>query len=130
MPEMLDPTSRITALCRQRDITIALMTDARFSGGSVGLVIGHVAPEAYVGGPIALLEDGDEVVVDLNADTLSCPQLADAATYAARRSAWEAAGAANGGVHPSVRAVTSRSLRRMRRGARPALQGAGIDPDV
>ena len=59
MPELLDPTSRITALCRQRDITIALMTDARFSGGSVGLVIGHVAPEAFLGGPIALVEDGD-----------------------------------------------------------------------
>ncbi|MGH3196990.1 MAG: dihydroxy-acid dehydratase [Streptosporangiaceae bacterium] len=41
MPELLDPTSRITALCRRRGITIALMTDARFSGGSVGLVIGH-----------------------------------------------------------------------------------------
>ena len=40
MPELLDPTSRITTLCRQRGITIALMTDARFSGGSVGLVIG------------------------------------------------------------------------------------------
>ena len=51
MPELLDPTSRITALCRQRDITIALMTDARFSGGSVGLVIGHVAPEAFLGRP-------------------------------------------------------------------------------
>jgi len=54
MPEMLDPTSRITALCRRRGITIALMTDARFSGGSVGLVIGHVSPEAALGGPIAL----------------------------------------------------------------------------
>jgi dihydroxy-acid dehydratase len=42
MPEMLDPTSRITTLCRERGIIVALMTDARFSGGSVGLVIGHV----------------------------------------------------------------------------------------
>ena len=46
MPEMLDPTSRITTLCRERGITVGLMTDARFSGGSVGLVIGHVGPEA------------------------------------------------------------------------------------
>jgi len=46
MPEMLDPTSRITTLCRERGIIVALMTDARFSGGSVGLVIGHVGPEA------------------------------------------------------------------------------------
>ena len=66
MPEMLDPTSRITTLCRQKGITIGLMTDARFSGGSVGLVVGHVGPEAYLGGPIALIEDGDTIVVDIN----------------------------------------------------------------
>src|SRR4029077_19513023 len=79
MPELLDPTSRITALCRQKKITIALMTDARFSGGSVGLVIGHVAPEAYLGGPIALVEDGDTIVVDLNEHRLDCRELADPA---------------------------------------------------
>jgi dihydroxy-acid dehydratase len=50
MPEMLDPTSRITTLCRERNIIVGLMTDARFSGGSVGLVIGHVGPEAALGG--------------------------------------------------------------------------------
>ena len=77
MPELLDPTSRITALCRQRNITIALMTDARFSGGSVGLVIGHVAPEAFLGGPIALVEDGDTIVIDVNTDRIDCPQLDD-----------------------------------------------------
>ena len=73
MPEMLDPTSRITALCRRRGITIALMTDARFSGGSVGLVIGHVSPEAALGGPIALVEDGDAIVVDVNRTPLTAP---------------------------------------------------------
>jgi len=77
MPELLDPTSRITALCRQRHITIALMTDARFSGGSVGLVIGHVAPEAFLGGPIALVQDGDTIVVDLTTDRLDCVELRD-----------------------------------------------------
>src|SRR6201991_4750765 len=101
MPEMLDPTSRITALCRQRGIVVALMTDARFSGGSVGLVIGHVGPEAALGGPIAFIEDGDEIVVDLNADTLNCTALADAATLARRKAAWEKAVAANGGAHPN-----------------------------
>jgi dihydroxy-acid dehydratase len=126
MPEMLDPTSRITALCRSRDITIALMTDARFSGGSVGLVIGHVAPEAYVGGPIALVEDGDEIVVDLGADTISCAALADPGTYAERHAAWTAAVEANGGVHPAVRPAPTRMLRRMRATARPALLGAGM----
>src|SRR6201996_2689352 len=55
MPEMLDPTSRITTLCRERNITVALMTDARFSGGSVGLVIGHVGPEAALGDRSRLL---------------------------------------------------------------------------
>ena len=49
MPEMLDPTSRITALCRERNIVVALMTDARFSGGSDGLVLGHVGPDAALG---------------------------------------------------------------------------------
>ena len=57
MPEMLDSTSRITALCRQKGIVVALMTDGRFSGGSVGLVIGHVGPEAAAGGAIALIRD-------------------------------------------------------------------------
>ena len=76
MPELLDPTSRITALCRRRGITIALMTDARFSGGSVGLVIGHVSPEAALGGPIGLIRDGDTIVVDVNHDTLDCTELA------------------------------------------------------
>ena len=77
MPEMLDPTSRITTLCRERNIVVALMTDARFSGGSVGLVIGHVGPEAALGGPIALIEEGDEIVADLNSDELNCTALAD-----------------------------------------------------
>ena len=48
------------------------MTDARFSGGSVGLVIGHISPEAALGGPIALLENGDTIAVDVNQDTLDC----------------------------------------------------------
>jgi len=126
MPELLDPTSRITALCRQKDITIALMTDARFSGGSVGLVIGHVAPEAYLGGPIALIEDGDTIVVDMNEGRLDCRELEDAAVYARRSQAWQDAAERNCGVHPEVRPVTDRLLKRMRFAARPALQGAGI----
>lgn len=126
MPEMLDPTSRITALCRQRGITIALMTDARFSGGSVGLVIGHVSPEAALGGPIALVEDGDTIVVDVNQDTLDCTQLEDPATQAARRTRWQAEAKGNGGTHPLVRAVDTRLLRRMRAWALPPLHGGGL----
>jgi dihydroxy-acid dehydratase len=126
MPEMLDPTSRITALCRQRGITIALMTDARFSGGSVGLVIGHVSPEAALGGPIALISNGDTIVVDVNQDTLDCAELADPATLTARRDQWQAEASRNGGVHPLVRAADTRLLRRMRASALSPLQGAGL----
>jgi dihydroxy-acid dehydratase len=126
MPELLDPTSRITALCRERHITIALMTDARFSGGSVGLVVGHVAPEALLGGPIALVEDGDTIVVDLNTDHLDCVQLGDAGRYEQRATAWRAAAAANGGLHPDVTPVTDRLLARMRATALPAILGGGM----
>jgi dihydroxy-acid dehydratase len=130
MPEMLDPTSRITALCRRRGITIALMTDARFSGGSVGLVIGHVSPEAALGGPIALIEDGDTIVVDVNQDTLDCTQLEDAATAAARHARWDAEAERNGGTHPLVRPADTRLLRRMRAWALPPIQGAGLSDVV
>src|SRR5436853_6178050 len=117
MPELLDPTSRITALCRQKGITIALMTDARFSGGSVGLVIGHVAPEAFLGGPIALIEDGDTIVVDINADRMDCLELDDANESARRAQAWRAAADANGGVHPGATPGSSRLLTRRRKAA-------------
>ena len=99
MPEMLDPTSRITTLCRERNITVALMTDARFSGGSVGLVIGHVGPEAALGGPIALLKDGDTIVADLNKNELNCIELNDKNTYVKRKAIWEKEVNENKGLH-------------------------------
>jgi dihydroxy-acid dehydratase len=126
MPEMLDPTSRITTLSRQRQITIGLMTDGRFSGGSIGLVIGHVAPEAFVGGPIALIQEGDTIVIDLNTDGLDCRELADNAEYTRRTQAWQDEASRNGGVHPDVKPVDNRLLARMRNTARSALQGAGM----
>jgi dihydroxy-acid dehydratase len=126
MPEMLDPTSKITTICRQRGITIALMTDARFSGGSVGLVIGHVAPEALLGGPIALVEDGDTIIVDVNDDRIECVELNDATVLSTRHAAWDAAVRENGGVHPDATPVTHRMLRRMRATALPALLGGGM----
>ena len=128
MPEMLDSTSRITALCRERGIVVGLMTDGRFSGGSVGLVIGHVGPEAAVGGPIGLIEQGDDILVDLNDNTLSCKQLEDDAVMAARKAAWDAAVAANGGTHPSVGYADTRLLNRMRCSAVSAVHGAGMHP--
>ena len=128
MPEMLDSTSRITALCRERGIVVGLMTDGRFSGGSVGLVIGHVGPEAAVGGPIGLIEQGDDILVDLNDNTLSCKQLEDDAVMASRKTAWDAAVAANGGTHPSVGDADTRLLNRMRCSAVSAVHGAGMHP--
>jgi dihydroxy-acid dehydratase len=127
MPEMLDPTSRITTLCRNKGITIALMTDARFSGGSVGLVIGHVGPEAALGGPIALIENGDTIVVDINKHALDCLELDDETTLQARAEMWQQQSDANGGTHPLVRPVEARLLKRMRALATTAIQGAGMN---
>ena len=129
MPEMLDSTSRITTLCREREIVVGLMTDARFSGGSVGLVIGHVGPEAALGGPIALLADGDEIIADLNANELNCTELQDENTFKTRQSAWQKEVDANGGIHPKCGEVNTRLLNRMRRSAVSAVYGAGMHPD-
>ena len=62
MREMLSPTGAIMGKGLGADV--ALITDGRFSGGSHGFVVGHVTPEAAVGGPIALIEDGDIIVID------------------------------------------------------------------
>ncbi|MEQ8396030.1 dihydroxy-acid dehydratase [Thalassobaculum sp.] len=129
MPEMLDPTSRITTLCRERGIVVGLMTDARFSGGSVGLVIGHVGPEAALGGPIAYIEDGDEIVVDLNTDELTCTALNEPATLAKRQAAWTKAVADNGGIHPNCGIADTRLLHRARHTAVPATRGGGLHPN-
>ena len=127
MPELLDPTSRITALCRERGITIALMTDARFSGGSVGLVIGHVAPEAFLGGPIALVEDGDTIVVDVTSDRIDCRQLDDAGRLrAAGRRLAGSGPRRTAACTPTPWPVTDRVLARMRATALPALLGGGM----
>ena len=105
------------------------MTDARFSGGSVGLVIGHVGPEAALGGPIAFVGDGDEIIVDLNVNELNCTALSDPATLAARKAAWQKIVDANGGMHPAVGDADTRLLNRMRRSAVSAVYGAGMHPD-
>ena len=129
MPEMLDPTSRITALCRERGIVVALMTDARFSGGSVGIVIGHVGPEAALGGPIALIENGDQIVVDLNSNELNCTALADPAVHNARKAHWEKVVTGNGGVHPNCGEADTRLLHRARHTAVSATRGGGLHPN-
>ena len=129
MPEMLDSTSRITTLCREKNIIVGLMTDGRFSGGSVGLVIGHVGPEAAIGGPIALIENGDEIIVDLNKNEINCTQLTDTQTFKDRKEAWEQVTKDNGGNHPSIGDADTRLLNRMRSSAVSAIYGAGMHPN-
>lgn len=68
MREMLNPTSAIAGM--GLGSSVALITDGRFSGASRGASIGHVAPEAAVGGPIALVEEGDIISIDINANTI------------------------------------------------------------
>jgi dihydroxy-acid dehydratase len=84
MREMLSPTSAIVG--KGLGDRVALVTDGRFSGGSHGFVVGHVAPEAAVGGPIALLRDGDRITIDAERRTIDVdlPQ----AELEHRRSQW------------------------------------------
>ena len=70
MREMLSPTSAIMG--KGLGDKVAFITDGRFSGGSHGFVVGHVSPEAAVGGPIALIQDGDEITIDAVANTIVC----------------------------------------------------------
>ncbi|MFT7287116.1 MAG: dihydroxy-acid dehydratase [Halieaceae bacterium] len=85
MPEMLAPTGALVG--QGLGESVGLITDGRFSGGTWGMVVGHVAPEAYEGGLIALVEDGDSVTID--AHTLSLELHVDEAEIARRRAAWE-----------------------------------------
>ncbi|MGO3700363.1 MULTISPECIES: dihydroxy-acid dehydratase [Halomonas] len=85
MREMLTPTSAIMGRGLGNDV--ALITDGRFSGGSHGFVVGHVAPEAFDGGPLALVENGDLITIDAEADTIEV-QLSDE-ELATRRAAWQ-----------------------------------------
>jgi len=85
MPEMLTPTSAIMGAGLGQDV--ALITDGRFSGGSHGFIIGHVVPEAQEGGPIGLIQDGDEITID--ADKLELSVNVSEAEFASRRASWE-----------------------------------------
>ena len=85
MREMLNPTSAIAGM--GLGSTVALITDGRFSGASRGASIGHVCPEAAVGGPIALVEEGDIIVIDINANTINV-KISDEEMQA-RRAKWQ-----------------------------------------
>ena len=84
MREMLSPTSAIMGKGLGADV--AFITDGRFSGGSHGFVVGHVTPEAAVGGPIALIEDGDRITIDAEARRIDIDVSDD--ELAQRRAAW------------------------------------------
>jgi dihydroxy-acid dehydratase len=85
MPEMLAPTSAIIGAGLGE--SVALITDGRFSGGTWGMVVGHVAPEAAAGGNIAMIHEGDSITVD--AHQLLLQLNIDEAELARRRAAWQ-----------------------------------------
>src|SRR2546426_10023665 len=84
MREMLAVTGAIKGAGLGKDVL--LLTDGRFSGGTTGFCVGHVAPEAVDGGPIAFVHDGDRVRLDVAARTLDL--LVDPAEMASRRAGW------------------------------------------
>jgi len=85
MREMLSPTSALMGKGLGADV--ALITDGRFSGGSHGFVVGHITPEASEGGPLAIVEDGDEIVID--AETARIDVTLSADEIAARMARWQ-----------------------------------------
>jgi dihydroxy-acid dehydratase len=85
MREMLAPTAAIMGL--GLGDSVALITDGRFSGGTRGPCIGHISPEAAEGGPIALVNDGDKIILDIPARKLEL--LVDEETLNERRASWQ-----------------------------------------
>ena len=112
MREMLTPTSAIAGM--QLDGQVALITDGRFSGGTRGAAIGHVSPEAAQGGPIALIQEGDMIAIDIPAKQITLE--VDADQLARRRSAWE----------PPLPRVTTGYLARYARAVGSADSGAVV----
>ena len=110
MPEMLAPTSALIG--KGLGDSVGLLTDGRFSGGTWGMVVGHVAPEAFAGGTIALVHEDDLITID--ADTLSLHLHVNDEELAARRAEWK---------HPEPR-YTRGVLAKFARLARPANEGA------
>jgi dihydroxy-acid dehydratase len=116
MPEMLAPTSAIIG--KGLGETVGLITDGRFSGGTWGMVVGHVAPEAYVGGPIALVQEGDSITMDAHQKLLQLN--VDEAELAKRKAAW---------VKPKPRYTTG-VLAKFAALAASASKGAVTDTDL
>lgn len=116
MPEMLAPTSAIIG--KGLGETVGLITDGRFSGGTWGMVVGHVAPEAYVGGPIALINEGDSITMDAHQKLLQI-NVSDE-ELAKRRESW---------VKPKPRYTTG-VLAKFAALASSASKGAVTDGDL
>ncbi len=114
MREMLSPTSALIG--QGLGESVGLITDGRFSGGTWGMVVGHVSPEAYVGGPIALIQEGDSVTID--AHRLLIQLNVDEADIARRKAAWK---------QPAPR-YTRGVLAKFAALAGPASRGAVTDP--
>jgi dihydroxy-acid dehydratase len=110
MREMLTPTSAVAGMGLDKDV--ALVTDGRFSGGTRGAAIGHISPEAFEGGPIGLVKEGDQIRLDIPGRTLEL--LVSEDELAQRKKAWK----------PLEKEVKSAFLRRYRLLASSAAQGA------
>ncbi|CAB5079213.1 Dihydroxy-acid dehydratase (EC [Olavius algarvensis associated proteobacterium Delta 3] len=108
MPEMLTPTSAIVGAGLGQDV--ALLTDGRFSGGSHGFIVGHITPEAQEGGPLALVENGDQITIDAENNTLAVDISEEEMT--ARRNAWTSPPfkATRGTLYKYIKTVASASL--------------------
>jgi dihydroxy-acid dehydratase len=124
MQEMLSVTAALVG--EGLGDSVALITDGRFSGGTHGLMIGHVAPEAALGGPIAAVEEGDEVVIDVDRGALDLD--VDAGVLADRLARWQPpAPRYPGGVLAKYAAlVSSASEGAVTTGARLAGRLAGV----
>jgi len=108
MPEMLKTTAALMGAGLGK--SVAVITDGRFSGGTHGFVIGHITPEAFEGGPIALIEDGDQIVIDAVINSIDIQLTID--VIESRRSAWKrpAPKYSNGILHKYSIMVSSASL--------------------
>jgi len=107
MPEMLTPTSAIMGAGLGKEV--ALLTDGRFSGGSHGFIVGHIAPEAQEGGPIALVKNGDQITIDAENNTIDV-HISDA-EMDKRRNNWQAPPykASSGTLYKYIKNVKSAS---------------------
>jgi dihydroxy-acid dehydratase len=107
MPEMLTPTSAIVGAGLANDV--AMITDGRFSGGSHGFIVGHVTPEAQVGGTLALVENGDVITIDAEKNRIDVDVPDD--ELAKRKAAWTAPPfkATRGTLHKYIKTVKSAS---------------------